>query len=55
MTMHPRWRSISIPAGQMGIVILPPDVNSSEIGFSVEEGKIRYGLSAIKSVGRPGD
>lgn len=38
---------------QMGIVILPPDVNSSEIGFSVEEGKIRYGLSAIKSVGRP--
>ena len=38
---------------QMGIVILPPDVNSSEIGFSVEEGKIRYGLSAIKSAGRP--
>ncbi len=33
--------------------ILPPDVNRGECGFSVDNGAIRYGLSAIKSVGRP--
>lgn len=38
---------------QMGIKILPPDVNSGTYGFSVDKGAIRYGLSAIKSVGRP--
>ena len=38
---------------QMGIEILPPDVNKGQGGFTVEEGKIRYGLSAIKSIGRP--
>nr|WP_294528886.1 DNA polymerase III subunit alpha [uncultured Blautia sp.] len=38
---------------QMGIQILPPDINSGERGFSVDQGRIRYGLSAIKSVGRP--
>ena len=38
---------------QMGIQILPPDVNCGEYGFSVDHGAIRYGLSAIKSVGRP--
>ena len=38
---------------QMGIKILPPDVNRGTYGFSVDEGAIRYGLSAIKSVGRP--
>ncbi|MDE6960066.1 MAG: DNA polymerase III subunit alpha, partial [Lachnospiraceae bacterium] len=38
---------------QMGIGILPPDVNESEAVFSVSEGGIRYGLNAIKSVGRP--
>lgn len=37
---------------QMGIEILPPDINLSESGFSVQENKIRYGLSAIKSIGR---
>lgn len=37
---------------QMKISILPPDVNTGEVGFSVEKGGIRYGLSAIKSVGR---
>lgn len=36
----------------MKISILPPDVNTGEVGFSVEKGGIRYGLSAIKSVGR---
>ncbi len=36
----------------MGIEILPPDVNEGETGFSVTGGKIRYALTAIKSVGR---
>ncbi|MFR8318601.1 MAG: DNA polymerase III subunit alpha [Catenibacillus sp.] len=38
---------------QMGIEILPPDINEGESGFSVSGGRIRYGLSAIKSVGKP--
>jgi len=33
------------------IEVLPPDVNSSEAGFTVQEGKIRYGLAVIKNVG----
>lgn len=36
-----------------GIEVLPPDVNSGDGRFSVSDGKIRYGLYAIKSVGRP--
>ena len=38
---------------QMGIKILSPDINCGMYGFSVDNGAIRYGLSAIKSVGRP--
>lgn len=38
---------------QMGIEILPPDINKSEGMFSVENGKIRYGLTAIKGIGKP--
>ena len=38
---------------QMGIAILPPDINEGEGAFSVSGGAIRYGLSAIKSIGRP--
>ena len=38
---------------QMGIGILPPDVNEGELGFSVSGNNIRYGLSAIKGVGKP--
>lgn len=38
---------------RMGIAILPPDINEGESGFSVSGEGIRYGLSAIKSVGRP--
>ena len=37
----------------MGIQLLPPDINEGESGFSVSEGKIRYALTAIKGVGRP--
>ncbi len=36
---------------RMGVVVLPPDVNASGIDFSVTEGKIRFGLSAIKGCG----
>ncbi len=38
---------------QMGIKILPPDINKGEGDFSVDNGSIRYGLASIKSVGRP--
>ena len=38
---------------QMGIAILPPDINEGEGNFSVASNGIRYGLSAIKSIGRP--
>ncbi len=38
---------------QMGIKILPPDINAGEGRFSVDNGNIRYGLAAIKSIGRP--
>ena len=38
---------------QMGIQILPPDINESVSAFSVSNGAIRYGLNAIKSVGKP--
>lgn len=39
-------------AKEMGIRVLPPDVNSSEDGFSVSGEDIRFGLAAIKNVGR---
>ena len=38
---------------QMGIEILPPDINKGVGNFSVDNGRIRYGLAAIKSIGRP--
>ena len=37
----------------MGIHILPPDINEGEAGFSVSGNSIRYALTAIKNVGRP--
>ncbi|OGG13012.1 DNA polymerase III subunit alpha [Candidatus Gottesmanbacteria bacterium RIFCSPHIGHO2_01_FULL_39_10] len=33
------------------ITLLPPDINKSDTQFSIEDGKIRFGLSAIKNVG----
>ncbi len=36
----------------MGIEILPPDINKGEWGFSVDDGRIRYGLASIKGLGR---
>ncbi len=38
---------------QMGIEILPPDINEGEGNFSVTEKGIRYGMSALKSIGKP--
>jgi DNA polymerase-3 subunit alpha len=37
---------------ELGIEVLPPDVNESDVGFTVVEGKIRFGLNAVKGVGR---
>jgi DNA polymerase-3 subunit alpha len=36
---------------EMGIEVLPPDVNQSQVDFAVVEGKIRFGLNAVKNVG----
>ncbi len=36
----------------MGIDVLPPDVNESEVSFSVVGGRIRFGLAAVKNVGQ---
>jgi len=36
---------------EMGIDVLPPDVNESATDFAVVEGKIRFGLNAVKNVG----
>ena len=38
---------------QMNIQMLPSDVNTSDMEFSVEDNAIRFGLSAVKSLGRP--
>ena len=35
----------------LGIEVLPPDVNSSQTDFAVVEGRIRFGLNAVKAVG----
>jgi DNA polymerase-3 subunit alpha len=36
---------------RMSITVLPPDINESSKGFSVRDGKIRFGLLAVKNVG----
>ena len=36
---------------EMGIEVLPPDVNHSGHGFALDEGRIRFGLTAVKGVG----
>ncbi|OGR90553.1 MAG: DNA polymerase III subunit alpha [Elusimicrobia bacterium RBG_16_66_12] len=38
-------------ARRMGVKVLPPDVNRSETRFSIEDGRIRFGLLAVKNVG----
>jgi len=36
---------------EMGIAVLPPDVNASGLDFTVEGDRIRFGLAAVKNVG----
>lgn len=36
---------------QQGVTVLPPDINKSVVGFSVEGDKVRVGLAAVKGVG----
>jgi DNA polymerase-3 subunit alpha len=36
---------------ELGLEVLPPDVNASQVDFAVVEGKIRFGLNAVKNVG----
>lgn len=37
---------------EQGIKVLPPDINESDIQFTVEDGNIRFGLRAVKNTGR---
>ncbi|MBM4434791.1 MAG: DNA polymerase III subunit alpha [Chloroflexi bacterium] len=36
---------------RMGIEVLPPDINASDLGFDVQGTTIRFGLGAVKNVG----
>jgi DNA polymerase III subunit alpha len=36
---------------ELGVPVLPPDANRSELAFTVEPGGVRYGLGAVKNVG----
>ena len=47
-----KLREYIADAGRHGVNVLPPDINSSKSDFSVCSGNIRYGLLAIKNVGR---
>lgn len=38
---------------QMGIELLPPNINEGEASFSPEGNKIRFALAAVKGIGRP--
>lgn len=38
---------------ELGIKVLPPDINVGQGEFTTEDGNVRYGLYAIKSLGRP--
>ena len=39
-------------AQKIGVSVLPPDINLSRADFSVTDGNIRFGLTAIRNVGR---
>lgn len=39
-------------ANSIGVKILPPDINSSDVGFTIDGNNIRFGLQAIKFVGQ---
>ncbi|MCL2182628.1 MAG: DNA polymerase III subunit alpha [Chitinispirillia bacterium] len=42
-------------AERMGIHVVPPDVNTSDKAFSIDNGSIRIGLEAVKNVGKAGE
>lgn len=50
-TRDEKIASVVTECKRMGIELLPPDINTSSVEFSIENGKIRFGLSAIKNVG----
>ncbi|MFH0750023.1 MAG: DNA polymerase III subunit alpha [Candidatus Gottesmanbacteria bacterium] len=50
-TRNEKISNIIAECRRIGLTILTPDVNTSDIEFSVEQGNIRFGLSAIKNVG----
>jgi DNA polymerase-3 subunit alpha len=52
MDSHEKIASSVACCQRMGIRVLGPSVNHSEVEFSIEDGSIRYGLGAIKNVGR---
>ncbi len=39
-------------ARRLGVEVLPPDINAGDVVFTVRDGKVLFGLSAIKGVGR---
>ncbi len=50
-TRDDRISNIISECRRMNMTIFPPDINASDIEFSIENGNIRFGLSAIKNVG----
>ena len=42
---------VLIECRKLGIEFLPPDINKSEWGFTIEDGKIRIGYCAVKGIG----
>ncbi|MBQ3399775.1 MAG: DNA polymerase III subunit alpha, partial [Lachnospiraceae bacterium] len=52
MTNNGKLMSYFVACRNMGIAILPPDINEGYSAFSVSNGAIRYGLAAAKSIGR---
>ncbi|MGL4462439.1 MAG: DNA polymerase III subunit alpha, partial [Planctomycetia bacterium] len=36
---------------RMGLTVLPPDVNESDVEFTVVDGRVRFGMTAVKGVG----
>ncbi|MSS62759.1 DNA polymerase III subunit alpha [Velocimicrobium porci] len=49
----PKVSEYTLHCRQLGIEILPPDINEGEGDFSVSGGNIRYGMSSIKGLGKP--
>ena len=52
LDFSPKVASYIAECQRLGIKVLPPHVNESDVGFSVHGGSIRFGLLAIKNLGR---